>query len=161
MKDNIKNRIRSTSLCLAVLLIIGCSGYTVIRKLEVPAVPDAGYERIIKLDNPEGNPDKTLAGVVHVTGRATVCTDYPRELIIKSLDDLTEMEKRDFLYFQNYVIKDGDEILGYVSVPIDYRAIIWRIEKDPSCKYKVQIIFPSRTMGHTIQNGADKSAVSR
>jgi len=157
MKRSTKNGVISTSLCLIVLLIIGCGSYRVIKKQEVSDIPNASYERIIRLNNPEGIPEKTLAGVVHVTGKATVCTDYPREETIKSLDDLTAMEKLAFPYFQSYAIQDGGEIFGYVSIPVDYRAVIWRKEKDPKCAYTVQIILPVNTMGHAEQNGIDKS----
>ncbi len=160
MSYTTKNATRNIVLCLGVLLLIGCSNNMIIRKQEVTAVPKAGYERIIKLNNPEGAPDRTLAGVVHVTGRATVCTDYPREEMIKSLDDLTEMEKKDFPYFLNYSIEDGGAILGYVSIPVGYRANIWRNEKDSVCQYKVQIIWPERARGNADHDGADKSMSS-
>lgn len=160
MTHRIKSRIKNTSLCLSVLLIIGCNGYSIIKKQEVPDIPIARYERIIRLDNPEGSPERTLAGVVHVTGRATVCTDYPREETIKSLDDLTEMEKLAFPYFLNYAIRDGEELLGFVSIPVGYRVTLWRNEKDQKCKYKVQIILPERTMGHAEQTGTDKSVTN-
>jgi hypothetical protein len=160
MEHSITNTLRHTSLCLCFLFLIGCSGYSVLPKQQAPDIPNVRYERIIKLYNPEGIPDKTLAGIVHVTGKATVCTDYPREETIKSLDDLTAMEKLAFANFQNYAIKDGEELLGYVSISISYRANIWRNKKDPICKYKVQIIMPERSMGHAEHDGVDKSIMS-
>lgn len=148
------------ALCLSLLSLIGCSGTVMIRKQGVADIPKGSYPQIVKLMNPEGAPDRTLAGVVHITGKATVCTDYPREEMIKSLDDLTVMEKKDFPYFLNYSIKDGPEILGCVSIPLGYGANIWRNEKDPECRYKVQIILPNQTKGNTDHDGADKSATS-
>ena len=139
----------------------GCSGYQIIQKQEVPAVPQMRYERIIKLDNPEGMPDRTLAGIVHVTGKDKVCTDYPREIVIKSLDDLEEIEKEMLKYYKIYVIKDAGEILGYVSIPLDYRVHIWRIEKDPDCRYRVQIISPERGRWNPSSDIIDKSVIGR
>lgn len=151
---------RNMALCLGVLSMIGCSGIMMIRKQEVADIPKGNYDQIIKLNNPEGAPEKTLAGVVHVSGIATVCTDHPREEMIKSLDDLTVMEKKDLPYFLNYSIKDGGEIVGYISIPLGYRANIWRNERDPKCRYKVQIILPDQTRGRADYEGADKSASS-
>ncbi|MFO7568867.1 MAG: hypothetical protein R6W75_03635 [Smithellaceae bacterium] len=160
MQHVTKNNIRRVSLCLCAFLITCCSGHTVLSKKTVADIPDAGYARIIKLYNPDGMPEKTLAGIVHVTGKATVCTDYPREEAINSLDDLTEMEKLAFPYFRNYAIEDGDLILGYVSVDIGYRIHIWRVDKDDLCKYRVQIIVPERSRGQTDHEGANQSVIN-
>lgn len=133
---------------LSILVMLSCGG-SLVRKQAVSEVPDVKYQRIIKLDNPDGQPDRTLAGLVHVTGRATVCTDYPREVMIQGIDDLTFMERQAFPFFLNYVIQDGQETIGYVSIPVDYRIVIWRREEDPQCQYKIQIILPERSMGHS------------
>ena len=140
-KNNIKDIIRYSIPGLVALFLIDCSGYTTIIEMrEVNAVSDGQNERIIKLSNPLGIPDRTLAGVVFIKKGASVCTDYPREEIIKSIDDLTMTEKHLYCYFTNYEIKTELETLGYVSIPVDYRAILWKSEKDKNCKYKVQII---------------------
>lgn len=148
MRDNQKAAGRFF-IVLCCLTVIGCSGYSVMRNQTVPEIPDARYERMIKLDNPDGQPDRTLAGLIHVTGRATVCTDYPREVVIYSYDDLTFMEKQAYPFYQNYLIQDGQETIGYVSIPVDYRVVIWRRQQDPQCQYKVGIIMPVRSVGYS------------
>ena len=144
-KQSIKNIIRNSVLALVTFLMLGCNGGTVIQKQEVSGVPSAQYERIIKLDNPQGTPDKTLAGLVFIKKGAKVCTDYYREETIKSLDDLAPMEKNAFNYFSNYAIKAGNETFGFVSIPIENRIVIWENKKDSDCLYKVQIILPEST----------------
>lgn len=148
MRNRVGNFIKSVSVCLWIAMV-GCSGYGILQKQEVSGIPDSPYERIIKLENPEGAPDRTLAGVVHVTGKATVCVDFPRQRVIKSLDDLEKPEKQAFAHFQNYAIHDGDETLGYVSLPVEYGANLWRRDTDPVCKYSVQILPPRRQPGQT------------
>lgn len=148
MRNRVGNFIKSVSVCLWIAMV-GCSGYGILQKQEVSGIPDSPYERIIKLENPEGAPDRTLAGVVHVTGKATVCVDFPRQRVIKSLDDLEKPEKQAFAHFQNYAIYDGDETLGYVSLPVEYGANLWRRDTDPVCKYSVQILPPRRRPGQT------------
>ncbi|MEE9910942.1 MAG: hypothetical protein K4571_04385 [Deltaproteobacteria bacterium] len=144
---------------VAILCLAGCS-HNIVQKQVVPDIPKDRYTRIVRLDNPEGLPDRTLAGVVHVTGSSAVCTDYPREEIIKSLDDLPEMEKKAFPYFDHYAIRDGAETPGYVSLASGYQAVVWRKEKDPQCRYKVQIILPEHTWRRGDHDGADKSTFS-
>jgi hypothetical protein len=51
------------------------------------------------------------------------------------------MEKRSFNFFSNYAIEAGGRVFGYVSIPVDYKAMLWQIEKDEACRYKVQIIW--------------------
>ena len=72
-----KIKVGCVAVLCAVVLVAGCSGYSVMTRQTVDEVPAARYERIIKLHNPDGQPDKTLAGLIHVTGQATMCTDYP------------------------------------------------------------------------------------
>lgn len=148
MRERVGNFIKSVSVCL-LLAMMGCSGYGIIQKQVISGIPDAPYERIIQLENPEGAPDRTLAGVVHVIGKAAVCTDYPRQRVIKSLDELEEIEKKSFAHFQNYAIRNSDETLGYVSIPVEYGANIWRRDNDPVCKYSVQILPPQHRPGQT------------
>ena len=150
---------KRTLIVIGILCIAGCS-HNIIQKQIVPDIPQKKYVRIIRLDNPEGMPDRSLAGVVHVTGRATVCTDYPREEIIGSLDDLPVMEKKAFAYFQHYAIRDGEETPGYVSLPIGYQATVRLNEKDPQCRYKVQIILPGQQWHRLGHEGADKSTIN-
>jgi hypothetical protein len=140
---------------LILLALVGCGGYgTIIKKHEVTDIPNIQFERIIKLYNPEGIPDKTLTGVVFIKKGAKVCTDYPREETIKSLDELDMVEKQVYTRFSNYAIKIGDEIFGFFSIAQDYRANIWENIKDEDCKYKVQIIIPERVKG-TGDSGLD------
>jgi hypothetical protein len=144
---------------VGIFWLAGCS-HNIIQKQHVADIPRDRYVRIIRLDNPEGLPDRTLAGIVHVTGRATVCTDYPREEIVRSLDDLPVMEKKAYAYFDHYAIRDGGEILGYVSLSIGYQAIIWSNENDPECRYKVQIVLPEQSWRRGDHDGIDKSTFS-
>lgn len=129
-------------------LLEGCGHSTIIKRHEVADIPDIPFTRITKLYNPEGTPDKTLAGLVFIMGEAKICTDYPREENIKNLEELDMVEKQTYKYFNNYVIKAGDQIFGYVAVPIDYRMNIWENLKDEKCRYKVQIIEPEKIKGN-------------
>jgi hypothetical protein len=159
MSKGVGNFIKRVSFCLWIAMV-GCSGCGILQKQEVSRIPDAPYERIIQLENPEGAPDRTLAGVVHATGKATVCADYPRQRVIKSLDDLEKPEKQAFAHFQNYAIRDGDETLGYVSVPVEYGVNIWRRDTDPVCKYSVQILPPRHRPGQTDYQDAVQGSTS-
>lgn len=71
-------------------------------------IPEIHFERIIKLYNPEGVPDKTLAGVVFIKKDAKVCTAFPREITIKSLDELDPVEKQTYTQLSKYAIKPGE-----------------------------------------------------
>lgn len=131
---------RSTALGLSALILISCSGYNMIVKMpEVKEVPPGQYESIIKLNDPVSPTDKAIAGLIFIKKGASVCTDYPRQDIIKSLDELTMTEKNTYRYSSNYAITAEVEILGFVSIPVEYRAILWKNEKDENCKYKVQV----------------------
>ena len=68
MKNNSrKSGIIITALGLLMTALISCSGYnTMIKKLEVKSIPEDKYERIIKLSNPEGMPDRSLAGLIFI-----------------------------------------------------------------------------------------------
>ena len=140
-KNKIISSIKNIAVGCCALTLISCSGFgTIIKMPVVKEVPEGTYDRIIKLNNPIAEHDKTFAGLVFIKKGASVCTDYPREEIIKSLDDLTMMEKNFYRYFSNYAIEAGGKTLGFVSLPIDYSAMLWEDEKNESCKYKVQII---------------------
>jgi hypothetical protein len=148
-KHNLKSVIRNTTLGLGALVLINCGGYsTIIKMQEVNEIPVGKYERIIKLYNPEGISDKTLVGLVFIKKGAKVCTDYPREETIKSLDELTMMERHSYQYFSNYAVKVGVKTFGFVSLPIDYQTNLWENNKDENCKYKVQIILPYSPNGN-------------
>ncbi|HUN53626.1 MAG TPA: hypothetical protein VMU29_00570 [Smithella sp.] len=122
------------------LALINCAGFgTIINMPAVKNVPAGPYERIIKLNNPAAAPDRTFAGLVFIKKGAKICTDSPREEIIKSLDELTVMEKNSVRYFSNYKIEADGRIYGFVSIPVEYNAMLWKNEKDENCKYKVQI----------------------
>ena len=146
---NIKNLTRSAALGLSALVLISCSGYnTIVKMPEVKEVPPDYYETIIKLNDPEGILDRTLAGLVFIKKGANVCTDFPRQEIIKSLDELTMIEKNTYRYSSNYAIMAEVETLGFVSIPIEYRAILWKNEKDENCKYKVQVEYINKERGN-------------
>jgi hypothetical protein len=128
---------------LVVLTLVGCAGYhTIIKNQEVNNIPEDKYERIIKLDNPEGVPYNTLAGVVFIKKGAKVCTNYPREEDIESLAKLGVMEKQAYPFFSTYAIKVGEEIFGFIAIPVDYRVLIWEDKKNDECRFMVDIIQP-------------------
>jgi len=114
---------------------------------EVKEVPPGHYETIIKLNDPEGIPDKTLAGLVFIKKGASVCTDFPRQEIIKSLDELTMTEKNSYRFFSNYAMTTEVETLGFVSIPVEYITILWKNEKDENFKYKVQVEYINKERG--------------
>lgn len=125
------------------LVLAGCASFgRVIAKHEVAEIPVLPYERIIRLYNPEGFPDKTLAGVVFIKKDARVCTDFAREVNIKNLDELDAMERQTYTNFNMYAIKSDGEIFGYVAIALDYRVNLWENLKDENCRYKVQIVVP-------------------
>lgn len=142
------NIISQTVIALAgfsMLLMTGCSTYrAVIEKQAVTVIPEERYERIIKLYNPEGAPDKTLAGIVFIKEGAKVCTDYPREETVKSLDDLDMLEKYAYQFFRRYAIADEGRVFGYFALPLETRALIYKNSKPEDCIYKVVIIEPER-----------------
>ena len=140
--NSLKNVIRNMALGISILAFVGCSSYsTIIKMKEIKEVPGGQYERIIRLNNPEGISYKKLAGLVFIKKGTKICTDYPREETLKSLEDLTMMEKTSSRYFINYAIEVGGETFGFVSLPVSYSAILWENKKE-DCKYKVQIILP-------------------
>jgi hypothetical protein len=146
--NNMKSGIKITTLGLLALTLIGCSGYnTIIKKLAVESIPEDKYERIIKLNNPDGMPDKTLAGLIFIKKGAKVCTNYPREEVITSLDELPVMEKNAYRFLSTYAIKVGEKTFGFIAIPLDYRAIIWENTKNTECQFKVDIILPQNTKG--------------
>ena len=139
-KNKIINSIKNITFGFCALALISCSGFgTIVKMPAVKEVPAGQYELIIKLNNPAAASDKTFAGVVFIKKGASVCTDYPRQEIIKSLNELTTMESNSYRYFSNYAIQADGRIYGFVSIPIEYSAMLWENEKDENCKYKVQI----------------------
>jgi len=147
-KHNIKNLTKRIALGLGILVLISCSGYnTIVKMPEVNEVPPGQYESIIKLNDPEGLPDKTLAGLVFIKKGASVCTDFPRQEIIKSLDELTMTEKNSYRFFSNYAMTTEVETLGFVSIPVEYITILWKNEKDENFKYKVQVEYINKERG--------------
>jgi len=143
-----KNGVVLATMGLCALILTGCSSYrTLIEKKEIASIPEGRYERIIKLNNPDGAPFKTLGGVVFVKEGARVCTDYPREETIKSLDDLEMMEKHAYRSFSLYAIEADGTIFGYFAIPLENRALIYKNSKDEGCIYKVVIIEPEPPSG--------------
>jgi hypothetical protein len=148
-KNKIINAIKNMAPGFCALALISCGGFgTIVKMPEIKDVPTGQYERIIKLNNPAAAPDETLAGLVFIKKGASVCTDYPREEIIKSLDDLTIIEKNSYRYFSHYAIEAGGRTYGFVSMPVDYNVMLWENEKDENCKYKVQIIWLGERNGN-------------
>jgi hypothetical protein len=147
-KSELIKSIKSITSGFCALALIGCSGLgTIVKMPEVKSVPEGKYESIIKLENPAAAPEKKFAGLVFIKKGASVCTDYPRQEIIKSLDDLTVTERNSYSFFSNYAIAKDGQTFGFVSVPIDYTAMLWETEKDESCKYKVQITWVDERNG--------------
>jgi len=128
-------------------VLFGCSSYSIVRMPEVKEVPDGQYERIIKLYNPEGFLEKTIAGLVFVKKGARICTTYPREELIRSLDELTAMERNSYRFFSHYEIKEDGVSYGFVSVPAEYHVLLWKDEKNEDCKYKVQVEWINKDRG--------------
>jgi len=131
MKENhIMNTMMIVVIIFCTWALFCCSSYyTIVRMPEVKEVPDGQYERIIKLYNPEGFLEKTIAGLVFVKKGARICTTYPREEIIRSLDELTEMERNSYRFFSHYEIKEDEVSYGFVSVPAEYHVLLWKDEK--------------------------------
>jgi hypothetical protein len=144
MKKTISTSIVFAVSGLILFALAGCASFgTVIAKHEVKEIPALPYERVIRLYNPEGVPDKTLAGVVFIKKGAKVCTDFAREVNITSLDELDSVERQTYTRFSKYAIKSGEEIFGYVAIAYDYRVNFWKDLKDENCRYKVQIVIPN------------------
>lgn len=147
-KSELINSIKSITFGFCALALIGCRGVgTIVKMPEVKSVPEGNYESIIKLENPAAAPDKIFAGLVFIKKDASVCTDYPRQEIIKSLDALTIMERNSYRFFSSYAIAKDGKTFGFVAVPIDYTVMLWETEKDESCKYKVQITWQDERNG--------------
>jgi len=161
LKNLLKNSLKLLLCGICLLALFGCGAYSVLSKRTVETVPEGQYSRIIKLYNPDGMPENTLAGVVHIIGGASVCTDHPREERIKSLDDLDILEKKAFPYFRNYILEDRGVRLGYVSIPVEYRVNLWRNDRpDATCRYTAQIILPQRGVGLSDYDGASPSVTN-
>lgn len=151
-----RNTIIKKSLALAMtglcsLILVGCSTFrTIIEKKSVAGIPEGRYERIIKLYNPEKTPDKTLAGIVFIKEGARICTDYPREETIKSLDDLDMLEKNAYRSFSLYAVESEGITFGYFAISLENRALIFKNSKDEGCLYKIVIIEPEPPGGYEI-----------
>mgnify|MGYP000048520755 CR=1 FL=1 len=154
MKKTISTSIVFAVSGLILFALAGCASFgTVIAKHEVKEIPALPYERIIRLYNPEGVPDKTLAGIVFIKKGAKVCTDFAREVNIASLDELDSVERQTYTRFSKYAIKSGEEIFGYVAIAYDYRVNLWENLKDENCQYKVQIVIPNTEVKGTTGAG--------
>ena len=82
-----------------------------------------------------------------------------REIIIKSLDELPLMEES-LSVFQQLRDPGQDEIVGYVSLQIGYRTVIWRTAKDPACAYRAQIVLPDHVWLSGKHHDADQSGIN-
>jgi len=133
--------IKTSSLALCALVLVNCGFAGLIKMPTVREVPAGQYQQIIRLNNPAAMPDETLAGLIFIEKDASVCTDYPRQEIIQNIDELTMMEKRAASFFSTYAIAADGKTFGYVSIPVDYKAMLWQNEQDEACRFKVQIIW--------------------
>ncbi len=131
--------IKTSALILGALVLVKCGFADLIKMPTVREVPAGQYQQIIRLNNPAAMPDETLAGLIFIEKGASVCTDYPRQEIIQNIDELTMMEKRSASFFSTYAIAADGKTFGYVSLPVDYKAMLWQNEQDEACRFKVQI----------------------
>jgi hypothetical protein len=72
-----------------LVLISGCLVHSkIITSESLSGIPDKKYEAIIRLDTPEGMPLQPDAGFVYVEPEGKATTDFPREVFVKTLDNL-------------------------------------------------------------------------
>ncbi len=148
--------------CLLVCLllagmVVGC-GYAakVIRPEIVKAIPDLSYEMIIRLDTPESMPLEPDAGFVYVLPGGKISTDFPREIIVRTLDGLDRYERLNQDSMQKYVIRDNRGIVrGYYEILPHYQAHVWEREDG----LLLQIVIPPGKEGLR-RNGMDGGGFS-
>jgi len=165
-----RNEIFKLVTMMVVAALVGCAGKMncfdrctdcvekraynlVIIMFKIACIPDDNYERVIKLNTPGTQGNRTLAGVVFIKKGASVCTDFPRTEMIKSLADLQSAEKGWYSHFIKYAVKVGDETLGFVALSAEYDAILWVNKKIETCRYKVQVVPPENMIDDMSEGG--------
>jgi len=142
MKEYIKYAIG-----LVVLVLIGgCASYAkVIKSDSVSRIPDKKFEKIIRLDTPEGMPIQPDAGFVYVEPDGKVTTDFPREVFVNNLDKLAEFEQINRNRMGQFIIKDSKgNVRGYYEILSEYRTVIWEREND----ILLQVVIPGGMPGN-------------
>jgi hypothetical protein len=141
-----KKRHEWCALALITCILYACSfPEKVIKSEEIKNIPARPYEKIIRLDTPEGMPLEPDAGFVYVLPGGKVTTDFPREIFVKNLDNLDKYEKLNQDHMQKYIIRDsGGVVRGYYEILIPYRANLW--EKGDDILLQI-IIPPNRDAG--------------
>jgi len=136
-----------------MVLISGCVSYkNIIRSEPVSAIPDKKYETIIRLDTPEGMPLQPDAGFVYVEPDGKITTDFPREVFVKTLDNLDKYEQLNRDNMGKFVIKDSKgKVRGYYEMLFEYRTVIWEKGDD----ILLQVIIPKETRGKIGVVGVD------
>ncbi len=136
-----------------LVLISGCVSYSKIIKSEsVSGIPDKKYETIIRLDTPEGMPLQPDAGFVYVEPEGKVTTDFPREVFVKTLDNLDKYEQLNRDNMGKFVINDKKgKVRGYYEMLFEYRTVIWEREND----ILLQVIIPKGMRGNIGDAGVD------
>lgn len=134
-------------------LISGCVSYSNIIKSEpVSGIPDKKYETIIRLDTPEGMPLQSDAGFVYIEPEGKVTTDFPREVFVKTLDNLDKYEQLNRDNMGKFVINDKKgKVRGYYEMLFEYRTVIWEREND----ILLQVIIPKGARGNIGDSGID------
>ena len=150
MKGHVKYAIIGLGI---MVLISGCVSYKNIIKSEpVSSIPDKKYETIIRLDTPEGMPLQPDAGFVYVEPDGKVTTDFPREVFVKTLDNLDKYEQLNRDNMGKFVIKDSKgKVRGYYEMLFEYRTVIWEQGDD----ILLQVIIPKGRPGNSDDVGFD------
>jgi len=150
MKEHVKYAIVGLG---TLVLISGCLAYSKIIKSEsVSDIPDKKYETIIRLDTPEGIPLQPDAGFVYVEPEGKVTTDFPREVFVKTLDNLDKYEQLNRDNMGKFVINDKKgKVRGYYEILPEYRTVIWEREND----ILLQVIIPKGMRGNIGDAGVD------
>ena len=128
------------TLALITCMLCACSfSERVIKSEVVKDIPGKKYEKIIRLDTPDGIPLEPDAGFVYVLPDGKVSTDFPREIFVKNLDSLDKYEKLNQDHMQKYIIRDSRGVVrGYYEILPQYRAHLW----EKGDEILLQIIIP-------------------
>jgi hypothetical protein len=139
IRDYIKYAIAGLSV---MALASGCAYFEkVIKSEQVNGIPDKKYEKIIRLDTPDGMPLKPDAGFVYVEPEGKVTTDFAREIFVKNLDGLDKYEQINRNNMGKFVIKDSKgKVRGYYEILPEYRAHIWERGDD----ILLQVVIPDK-----------------
>jgi len=131
---------------VVLVLIVGCASYArVIKSDSVSHIPDKKFEKIIRLDTPEGMPIQPDAGFVYVEPDGKVTTDFPREVFVNNLDKLSEFEQINRNRMGKFIIRDSKgNVRGYYEILFEYRTVIWEREND----ILLQVVIPGGMSGN-------------